>query len=149
MYKVVGLLVVVCVGYLLFFQDSSPDIIYFDGKEYGPGQLDYSNDSNSKIYKYFSKSVSNKDYISVLYPDSGTGSLSEWSNMFSKHFARQGFVFTENGQNKVGTNKTVKIYMMPSYNVGVVFMYILEDIKNSDHIDESQMFRRLDAIQID
>lgn len=148
MYKVVGFLVVFLVGYLVFFRDSSPDVIYFNGEEYGPGQLDYSNDSNSKMYKFFSRSVSNKDYITILYPDSGTGSVSEWSNMFAKHFARQGFEFSQNGQNKIGINKTVKIYMMPSSRFDVVYMYILEDIKNSNHIDESKMFEYLESIDL-
>ncbi len=149
MYKVVGIVVLLVIGYLLFFRESSPDVIYFNGNEYGSKQLDRSNDSNSKIYNYYSRSVSNKDYISVLYPDSGTGSPSEWSSMFAKHFENQGFVFSDNGVNKIGVNKTVKIYMFPSYEQNVLFMYVLENIKNSDHLDESKVFDHLGGILLD
>ncbi|WP_185234988.1 hypothetical protein [Teredinibacter franksiae] len=149
MYKIVGIVVLLVVGYLLFFRESLPEVIYFNGNEYGSRQLDRSNDSNSKIYKYFSRSVSNNDYISVLYPDSGTGSPSEWSNMFAKHFERQGFIFSDNGVNKIGVNKTVKIYMLPSSEKNVVFMYVLENIENSKHLDESKVFDHLEAVLLD
>lgn len=149
MYKTVAIVLLLVAGYLLFFRESSPEVIYFNGNEYGSKQLDRSNDSNSKIYKYFSRSVSNNDYIAVLYPDSGTGSPSEWSNMFARYFENQGFIFSDNGENKIGVNKTVKIYMLPSSEKNVVFMYVLENLKNSEHLDESKVFDHLAAILLD
>ncbi|WP_049721258.1 hypothetical protein [Gilvimarinus polysaccharolyticus] len=149
MIKVISAVAILALGYFLFFNESSPKTIYFHGMEYGPKQLDRSNDSNSKIFKYYSQSVSNRDYISILHPDSGTGSLSEWSDMFSTHFERQGFKFSNVGGNKVGVKNTVKIFMMNSHKYNVVFMYVLEDIKTSDHLDQRNLFRHLDAIVLD
>ena len=143
MYKIVGLLVILAIGYKLFIHEALPETIYFDGEEYGSRQLDRSNDSNSKIYNYYSQLVSNRDYISVLYPDSGTGSLAEWSNLFYTHFEKQGFKFSNKGDNRVGVNKTVKIFMMPSQKHNAVLMYILENIKNADHLNENEVFNNL------
>jgi len=149
MYKILGILVLLVIGYMLFIHESSPKIIHFNGQEYGPSQLDRSNDSNSKIYNYYSKLVSNKDYISVLHPDSGTGSLSEWSDLFSQHFEKQGFKFSGDRDNKVGVKQTVKLFMMPSQQYNVVFMYILENTENSDHLEEDRVFEQLKEIKLD
>jgi hypothetical protein len=149
MYKFIGISALVLIGYFLFIREASPEIIYFNGQEYGSRQLDRSNDSNSKIYNYYSKVVSNKDYISIVYPDSDTGSLSDWSNLFSKHFESQGFIFSANGENKTGIKNTVKVFMRPSQRHNVVFMYILENIQSSDHIDEDNIFTQLGAIVLE
>lgn len=149
MYKIIGIVAVLAVGYALFFQDPSPDVIYFNGYEFGSKKLDRSNDSNSTVYHYFSRSISNDDTISVVYPDADTSTPSEWSDFFSKGFERQGYKFSEEGMNKIGVNGSVKLFMKPSYEKNVLFVYMLDDINNADHLDESKVFQDLAAISLD
>lgn len=102
--------------------------------------------SNSKIYNYYSKTVENNDYISVLYPDEGTGSLDSWSNLFSRNFETQGFKFNVNGEEKVGIKNTVKIYMKPIRKHNVLYMYVLEDTRKPNSLNDSDVFKFLDGI---
>jgi hypothetical protein len=149
MNKFFVVLVALLAGYFFFIKDSHPKVIFYNNLEYGPSQLDRSNDSNSQIFKYYSKAVSNKDYISILYPDPDTGSLNDWSDVFSSHFEKQGFTFTSNGFMKTGVKNTVTIFMMPSTKHNVVFMYILENNNNFGHLDKVNVFTHLESIVLD
>jgi hypothetical protein len=131
MSKIVGIVALILVGYFLFFKDSAPSSIYINGQEYGPRQLDRTNDSLSKVYNYPSKTVANHDYVSLLYPDRGTGSLESWLELFATHFTKQGFVFEKIGSNRKGVKSTVAVYMMPLPEEKLLAMYIVEDIEKS------------------
>ena len=127
MNKIIGVLVIAAVGYFFFMKDSAPDAVYINGQEYSSKALDKSNDSNSKIYNYKSKTVENHDYVSILYPDEGTGSLESWSSLFSSHFTSQGFVFRKIGDSRVGTKNKVKVYLVPLYAPNLLAIYVLEN----------------------
>jgi hypothetical protein len=129
--KILGLVVVVLLGYFFFFKDSAPDAVYINGMEYGPKTLDRTNDSGSKIYNYPSKTVANHDYVSLLYPDRGTGALESWVELFSTHFTKQGFVFENIGSYRKGIKNTVAVYMMPLPEKKLMAMYIVEDRSKS------------------
>lgn len=132
MNKILGLALVAIIGYAFFIKDGSPDAIFLNGQEYGPRVVEKSNDSNSTLYRYSNKSINNNDYVMILYPDSGTGDLDAWSNLFSRLFTSQGFNFETSGYGKIGSKDKSRIYMVPVYTKDVLAIYMLEDIGNTD-----------------
>lgn len=147
MYKVVAILVVVCIGYFVFLNDTYPNAVYVNGQEFGPKTLERSNDSNSKLFSYGSKSLDNRDQISILFPDEGTGDLSDWSDLFSRHFASQGFTFKRYGINKMALKDRSAIYMVPVYEKNVIAIYIVNDIENSNMPSGTQAFEVISSFQ--
>jgi len=143
MNKIIGLIIVAVIAYLFVIKDGSPDTVSLNGQTYGPKILEKSNDSNSTLYRYMNKSVDNNDYVLILYPDSDTGGLDSWSDLFSRHFSSQGFSVEKSGYNKIGTKDNSKIYMVPLYTKEVLAIYVLE---NTDNTNMPKGYRAFDII---
>lgn len=148
MNKIIGLAVVAVVVFFLFFRNTDPEYLHLNGQDYGPKTLDRTNDSLSEIYTYASKSVENNDYLIVLHPDSGTGSLDAWSDLYSKHFEKQGYTFEKVGSYKKGIKGNVILFMVPIAAEGSLVMYVVEDNAKPGIPADDSAFELLSNIQL-
>ncbi|VAW66929.1 hypothetical protein MNBD_GAMMA10-321 [hydrothermal vent metagenome] len=148
--KIVVVILAFALVYFFFIKEDLPKFIEFQGNKYGPRDLMRGNDSNSKMFRYSSESKENSDYIILLKPDSDSVPSEYFAELFSGHFAKQGFAFKKQGDLMMGIGSQGVIYMVNLSVSDVVVMLVVEaKAGNPKSILEAEsIFSSLSEIQL-